>query len=67
MTTNPNAEFAFHIAQPSGEPLVRVRVFAADADALDYARQLQGDWPDSEFIDVVQAGRLLERLRRRSR
>ena len=58
------AEFAFHIAQASGEPLVRVRSFSGEGEAMDYARQLRADWPDSETIDVQQDGRLLARLRR---
>ncbi len=57
------AEFLFRIDRPGNPAFERICAFERDEDASGYARQLLKDWPDCTLVDVLQAGRLIDRLR----
>jgi len=57
--------FSFKIDNTGQEPVEKSRPFEQESDALAYARQLLGDWPDCEAIEVFQDGVLVDRLRPR--
>jgi hypothetical protein len=57
------APFLFRIDRPGAAAIERTRLFDRDEEASAYARQLVRDWPDCVLVDVLQADRLIDRLR----
>jgi len=56
--------FTFRLDHPDQDPIVRTRRMDDEAQAMAYARQMLGDWPESLGVDVTLDGELVSRLRR---
>jgi hypothetical protein len=58
------AAFSFHIEHPGQDVVVLDRNLDDLGTALLHGRRLLAEWADSAFVDVLEAGVVVERFRR---